>query len=435
MATRVRSPRSNDKQSAIGLVMKLSIPILGLVFLFMQLLMWTIHQSSPNDDVQKELLSEIHALRRSVASLQDAQRKSNEVVEKLLEDRKMSGAVQRRQTETHFQAEGRVEGVASHEEKPKEDFSPPKSVFHSAHQIKEASEQKHSHYADQRPSDSRHYIAFIHVGKAGGTSFDMLGTKIAKEKPGYKYHGHRHYDWTEIDTLRQRGIQVDVIILLRDPVARAASHFYFWQTMSWLKKHKMYTQTLSEYVLGGDKQNLLDTRDIWQDGQAGVSWLTGTHIGGWVVKKITPEMVEEREKLALDAEAMMKLSAARLRETKWFGLLEDQERSMILLKHAFNLTTTLALPAKNKNKKNSHAKITPEEHDALASLMPQDIWLYEYATRLFEARWDAYKTGVFVEPEEPPIPETLSCQSTRFELSCHSGPLAKFFPPVALDSQ
>ena len=28
---------------------------------------------------------------------------------------------------------------------------------------------------------------------------------------------------------------------------------------------------------------MLETRDVWQDGQAGVSWFAGVHIAGWVV--------------------------------------------------------------------------------------------------------------------------------------------------------
>ena len=40
---------------------------------------------------------------------------------------------------------------------------------------------------------------------------------------------------------------------------------------------------------------MLKTRDAWQDGQAGVSWLTGTHIAQWVVTYIKNDMKDERE--------------------------------------------------------------------------------------------------------------------------------------------
>ena len=47
--------------------------------------------------------------------------------------------------------------------------------------------------------------------------------------------------------------------------------------MSWTADSRMRNQTLSEYL--NDPVSMLETRDVWQDGQAGVSWLTGTHIG------------------------------------------------------------------------------------------------------------------------------------------------------------
>ena len=53
----------------------------------------------------------------------------------------------------------------------------------------------------------------------------------------------------------------------------------------------------------------------------------------------------------------------------------------------------------------------------LASLTPQDTWLYAYAKNVFESRWNLYKTGKWVDPVKPPLPE-IDCQSTRFILNC-----------------
>ena len=50
--------------------------------------------------------------------------------------------------------------------------------------------------------------------------------------------------------------------------------------------------------------------------------------------------------------------------------------------------------------------------------MPLDLWLYNYARMLFEARWKLYKTGIWEEVEIPNFPEDLSCQSTRFVIKC-----------------
>ena len=43
----------------------------------------------------------------------------------------------------------------------------------------------------------------------------------------------------------------------------------------------------------------------------------------------------------------------------------------------------------------------------LTELLPMDLWLYEFARRLFEARWDAYRAGgnatTAESPERPPM--------------------------------
>lgn len=73
------------------------------------------------------------------------------------------------------------------------------------------------------------------------------------------------------------GIDVAPLVLLRDPVKRAVSHFYFLKNMPWTTDSRMRQQNLSEYL--SDEASMLETRDIWQDGQAAASWLAATHIG------------------------------------------------------------------------------------------------------------------------------------------------------------
>ena len=47
--------------------------------------------------------------------------------------------------------------------------------------------------------------------------------------------------------------------------------------------------------------------------------------------------------------------------------------------------------------------VTDEDRALLEKLMPQDMWMYEYAQRLFEARWKLYKTGKYEEPDLPDL--------------------------------
>jgi hypothetical protein len=266
-------------------------------------------------------------------------------------------------------------------------------------------------------------LLFLHIGKNGGTSFDSLGRKVAAESQ-YNYVGNRHFDWNEIEKKGQLGKDAEVVLLLRHPVSRAFSHFNFYKKQGFSKKMKIRSQNLTAYLFDGDKQNLLNTRDVWQDGQASVSWLTGTHIANWV--GCPKGQVEARERRARNSTAMCYLAAARLQQVKWFGILEDLGRSMELLQHEFNLTDIPKMGHSN-NGGHGHAKPTTEEVKALESLMPQDLWLYEYGKRLFEARWEEYKTGVYTAPEYPPLPDPFPCLSTRFELNCTSGTFAGNF--------
>jgi hypothetical protein len=136
---------------------------------------------------------------------------------------------------------------------------------------------------------------------------------------------------------------------------------------------------------------------------------------------VNPQEQDDRERLAANATAMCLLAADRLDETLWFGIIEHLPRSMELLQHALGLSSVPRFPQSNAAK--SYPKPTEWEREALASLMPQDSWLYEYGKRLFEARYQAMKTGTFIQPERPPIPDTWSCKSNRFRLDCVEGPL------------
>jgi len=288
-----------------------------------------------------------------------------------------------------------------------------KRILHTAQR------KRHARHRQNKNNSHKRLLVHLHIGKNGGTSMDTIGPSLVRHS-NHSYIGDRHFDWSFIDKLPQH--KVDVITMLRNPVSRAVSHFYFSQTLKWTRKRKLRHYSLDEYL--HDKEELLATRTIWRDGQAGVLWLTGTHTGSFV--GIDPSEIEERERRASNATAMCLLAADRLDQTLWFGILEDLDRSMELLGHALNLVETPSFPKANK-KRQRQAKPTEWEQEALASLMPQDLWLYQYGKRLFEARYQAMLTGVFVPPERPPIPQPLSCTSTPTQLVCVDGPLKGTF--------
>ncbi len=137
-------------------------------------------------------------------------------------------------------------------------------------------------------------LAFMHIGKNGGTSLRnaLLG---AQHTSGFKLQNlggvprkvpnapscacSKHYDWSYIQDIQKQGVKVAPLVMLRHPVQRAISHFHFAKTLAWTKGMKIRTLSLSEYLK--NPKEMLNTRGVWQDGQAAVSWLTGTHLGNW----------------------------------------------------------------------------------------------------------------------------------------------------------
>ena len=260
--------------------------------------------------------------------------------------------------------------------------------------------------------NSSHPFVFLHIVKNGGTSFEVTIEPIVKDLGGH-YVGHGHFDWSYIETLKHP----DVAVLLRDPVARAVSQFHFAQKR--MKGHPFQYVSLSKYIR--DPHMMLKARDIWQDGQAAAMWLTGTHVGSWV--GIEPDQIPERESRFLNHTSICSQAVLRLKEILWFGFLDDQERSFEMLQWQLGYDKKIRLAHRNKT---PHADITSEHKAILESLMPIDLWIYEYAKTLFDARWELYKNGVYRDPKLPPFPE-INCKSTRYILACNEkaplGPL------------
>ena len=136
-------------------------------------------------------------------------------------------------------------------------------------------------------------LAFMHIGKNGGTSFRTALLK-AKHKAGLKLQNlatlsrqpfgnsgsnlvpcicSQHYDWSHIQQMQDRGVKVAPLVMLRHPVQRAISHFHFAQTLAWTRGMEIRKLSLSDYL--NNPKEMLNTRGVWQDGQAAVSWLTG----------------------------------------------------------------------------------------------------------------------------------------------------------------
>jgi hypothetical protein len=107
--------------------------------------------------------------------------------------------------------------------------------------------------------------------------------------------------------------------------------------LSWTKDMAIRGQNISEFL--SDPVSMMNNRGCWQDGQAAVSWLTGTHVGpSWVMKgKQAIKEKDQMEVLGLNLEKILDLAADKLDNIFWFGILEDTERSLELLQYQLQL--------------------------------------------------------------------------------------------------
>ena len=272
-------------------------------------------------------------------------------------------------------------------------------------------------------SDTSNPVYFLHIGKAGGTSIDSLIPKLLKGT-GKRYIGNKHYDWSYIQQQQQSKIgrqgnlrggnsvrggfevstNADIITFLRHPVSRAVSQFYFGKKLSWMKKlhEKSRDQTLDEYL---DDSNKTWTQPI-ADGESGSSFLAGifsTKKKCWVASD--NQETDLKIYLRNNKTAATLFAAGRLENTTWFGIMEDMDRSMKLLQLTLGLDVTPVLP-KSNSKRGGNPKPSNATVRKIKQYVPKDLWLYEYAKRLFEARWEYFAGNcTYIPPELPPLPD------------------------------
>ncbi|KAL3784692.1 hypothetical protein ACHAW5_002870 [Stephanodiscus triporus] len=314
--------------------------------------------------------------------------------------------------------------------------------------------RRRSNRTPRRMCDTSNPVYFLHVGKSGGTSVDDLLTRIFK-CANRTYVGGMHYDWSYVrrrETIRRRGrdhrgypppeddrdrrgpggrgyeatiassatasSDADVITFLRHPASRATSQFRFSKSLRWAIESNatFLRQTFDEYL--DDEENRTWTQPI-ADGESGTDFLAGIFPpGGWVGTDGMETFAKSR--LRANRTGAILLAAERLEATTWYGLMEDVGRSMELLDASLDLGYVPVLPMTNIGSPSSRragrgggghpppSPVLPSEAttERIAKYVPKDMWLYEYARRLFEARYDHFVMGcAYVPPELPPLPD------------------------------
>lgn len=244
-----------------------------------------------------------------------------------------------------------------------------------------------------RLSQNRPFV-FIHVGKAGGTTVDSFMSQTKQ-----KYIGYSHFDWSWAN---MRWPQCPVLIVLRHPVQRAISQFYFSKKLSWTKGMLIRTQTIDEYF--SDFQEMMATRGVWQDGEAGASWIAGTHIASWV-KKDERFSIEKREETEKDSIYMCTVIEQRLKKAFWIGITETLREDIERLKTMIHADNSADIT----NNANPHPNaISQKTRDKIIALTTLDHWVYQNAIELKKNRAHSFT----------PCPELHPCRSTRYTIEC-----------------
>ena len=267
--------------------------------------------------------------------------------------------------------------------------------------------------------ESKQPLVFMHIGKSGGTSFNEVMRRVAKDL-GRKFVGTEcgacHFDWSYID--KRFGFDANVLTMFRHPIDRAISHFNYAKRFFWTEEMKIRGPTMEDYL--NDLELMHKTRTIWMDGEAGVMWLSGLHVGKWV--QIPQSDIKEREKHFLETKLVAKLVIERMLNTTWFGLLEDLDRSMEML--SAKLGTSVQMAKKNTNEHKDKNNVVRKK---LAELMPFDLWMYDFAVQVFEARWKQYLGHKDVTVPVPPALPEMKCRSTETTFICQNAGLMGSF--------
>lgn len=121
---------------------------------------------------------------------------------------------------------------------------------------------------------------------------------------------------------------------------------------------------------------------------------------------------ETNTTIDLDA---LEIATTNLENLIWFGLLEEIDASIKMFNRQFPMPEPLVIghlrsSAANtliKTSKTTHlTRVTPQDRSKLASLMPYDIWLYDYAKTIFKSRLKqlSINADFFMKPSRPPFP-------------------------------
>ncbi|CAE7727068.1 unnamed protein product, partial [Symbiodinium pilosum] len=215
-----------------------------------------------------------------------------------------------------------------------------------------------------------------------------------------------HFDFSVVQPLLQSlPGRVLGFAILRNPLQRYLSHFYFARKLDWTARLRIRSLGPVQYLY--HPAALLDTLMVWQDGMAGTAWLSGlsVHVGAGSTRKESDEA--RMSALFRNRTATLQRAVRNYHKLTFVGLLEDLDGSLRLLRTA--LRWPQAPEVQQLNVGTVQQKLRKEElveiERALRVLIPMDLWLYSYVSADFRARLAALEVGAIycAESEVPQV--------------------------------
>eukprot|EP00418_Pyrodinium_bahamense_P078862 CAMPEP_0179049454 /NCGR_PEP_ID=MMETSP0796-20121207/20220_1 /TAXON_ID=73915 /ORGANISM="Pyrodinium bahamense, Strain pbaha01" /LENGTH=325 /DNA_ID=CAMNT_0020745929 /DNA_START=99 /DNA_END=1076 /DNA_ORIENTATION=- len=225
----------------------------------------------------------------------------------------------------------------------------------------------------QQSEENAHGVRFIRIQKNGGTTFDMVMSRFC-EGTRQRCWGGQHIDWSQAtDNGTWRG---DVVTLLRDPVERTLSEFFWLRTSdgflsanqsnwdfrngTWLQsvQHEPNIEKALDIYLHGYKNNPSRNRQSL--------YLLGFRNGIWGAKGYAAEEPGAVYKWDERAGPLFKRLCEHLDNLTVFGITECFKPSLkvIARKLGWNMTSVMDMAGSTRMRKYYKNRLTVSEQEA-----------------------------------------------------------------------
>ncbi|MCA9055456.1 MAG: sulfotransferase family 2 domain-containing protein, partial [Planctomycetaceae bacterium] len=274
------------------------------------------------------------------------------------------------------------------------------------------------------PYVKKQNVFFLHIPKSGGTSFDaFVSTFFSLQKVlpvdlqylGWKWNRGEPSPFryihlaTEYDSYRDRRNELHFITLLRNPVSRILSDYWYHREKD--DYGREIARVAAEHQPRWDKARGLSLEE-WSQIPVGAAGAYPRNLNLALLTCGTRKLAACSPK---QLSRLLKRAQRTLRdEFSFFGIMEEYTRSKQLFCQTFGLPPHFANGQERRNMAASTTERSPPDEATLKRIREENAWdveLYEYARELFTARCRAFDatswddlTAIRISPDDDRYP-------------------------------